>query len=156
MLKAPRNYLNTMTSTRKNLKQITFMADAGGQINWLADLEAAFTTINKSAPTLKNEKWVASKQHKESTKILTALVKVRKHFLERAAKNEATEVIEEQHDSARNPIWQLGKYTPTWMQRLARDALFNMPCLALGNFTVERKDTFQPPPTQMNILQRPP
>ena len=41
-VKASKNYLGKMTNTSRNLMQISFIPDAGGQINWVNDLEAAF------------------------------------------------------------------------------------------------------------------
>ena len=120
---ASHNYLNTMTSTKKNMKQITFTQDAGGQLSWIADLGVAFTTINKAASPLQSEKWDAKRQLSDATKILKALVATRKHFIARASKNEQTQTIETKRDHARNPMWLLGEYAPAWMQRLDRDAL---------------------------------
>ena len=47
-------YLQKTTPT-KNIMQITFIPDAGGEINWIADLDDASTIINKCAASLRSE-----------------------------------------------------------------------------------------------------
>ena len=54
-VKASKAYLQKMTSSKKNLMQIKFIPDAGGQINWISDLDTAFGAINKCAPSLQSE-----------------------------------------------------------------------------------------------------
>ena len=41
-VKASENYLKKMTATSRNLMQISFIPDDGGQINWINDLDAVF------------------------------------------------------------------------------------------------------------------
>ena len=102
--------------------QKTFIPDAGGQINWITELETAFTTLTKRTTSMQNEKWVAKNQLSDATKILTALVAVRKHFEMRVTKiNPNLELQQKSQKGA--PIYCLGEINPPWMQRLCKDAL---------------------------------
>ena len=121
-VKASKNYLKKMTSTTRNLMQISFIADAGVQINWVGDLDAALVCINKSISSLQNTNWESKRVLADSLKILTALVKVRKHFTQRIAAIDSTLQFQERSQDGK-PILLLGETTPVWMQRLAKDAM---------------------------------
>ena len=115
-LKASKAYLQKMTSGEKNLMQITF----------IPDLDSAFTVLNKCAASLQIEKWEAKKQLADATRILTALVAVRRHFMLRVAK--ISNDLELQQKSQKGaPILCLGDVVPPWMQRISKDALTEYP-----------------------------
>ena len=79
-VKAIKVYLQKMTPTKKNIMQITFIPESGGKINWIAFIDAEFTTINKCAAPPQSEKRGAEKQLSDSTSILTDLVTLRRRF----------------------------------------------------------------------------
>ena len=121
-VKASKNYLKKMTSTTRNLMQISFIQDAGGQINWVADLDAVFVSINKCVNSLQNEKWEANRIIQDATKILPALIKVRKHFAQRISQIDSAIAFPDRTKGG-NPTLQLGDVTPQWMQRIAMDTM---------------------------------
>ena len=121
-VKESKAYLQKMTSTTKNLMQITFIPDAGGQINWIAGIGDAFTSINKCAASLQSDKWEAEKQLPDATRIPTALVTARRHFEKRVTKLDKELVLQERSFQG-PPVLCLGDVLPSWMQRLANDAL---------------------------------
>ena len=121
-VKASKNYLKKMTSTTRNLMQISFIADAGGQINWVSDLDAVFVAINKSTTSLQKEDWNSKRILLDATKILSAIIKVRKHYVQRITQIDSSIIFEEQTYQGK-PVLVLGDVTPLWMQRLAKDAM---------------------------------
>ena len=118
--KSPKNYLKKMTSATKNLMQISFIRDAGGQINWVGDLDAVFVCINRSINPLQSGKWDAERQISDALKIPTALIKARKHSSHRVGRVDSNIAFPERSKQGK-PTLQLGDETPLWMQRLAKD-----------------------------------
>ena len=59
-VKASKNYLKKMTATTRSLMQLSFIQDAGGQINWVNDLDAVFACVNKSINSLQSENGTSS------------------------------------------------------------------------------------------------
>ena len=126
-VKARKTYLQKMTSSKKNLMQITSIPDAGGQINWISDVDTAFSSINKNATSLQSEKREAKKQLASATQISNALINVRKHFLARVTNLDQNLATQEKSNKG-SPILRLGDVAPPRMQRLAKDALAKYPC----------------------------
>ena len=102
--------------------QISFIQDAGGQINWVADLDAVFVNVNKCVNSLQNEKWEAKRIIQDAAKILPALIKLRKHFAQRVSQIDSTISFPERTKDGK-PTLQLGDVTPQWMQRIAKDTM---------------------------------
>ena len=50
-MKDDKNYLKKMTTTTKDLKQITFVKDSGSQSNWVIELGDAFVVLSKTRDT---------------------------------------------------------------------------------------------------------
>ena len=119
-VKASKTYMKKMTATTRNLMQISFIQDAGGQINWANDLEAVFVCIDKSINSLQSEKWDAKRQISDAAKIPNALVKVRKHFVQRITQIDRIIAFQERSHQWKS-ILVLGDATPMWTQRLAKD-----------------------------------
>ena len=111
-----------MTSTARNLMQISFIADDGGQINRVNDLDAVFAAINKSTTSLQKEAWDSKRILLDATKILSAVIKVRKHYVQRITQIGSIIIIEEQTYQGK-PALALGDVTPLWIQRIAKDAM---------------------------------
>ena len=121
-VKASKNYLKKMTGATKNLMQRSFINDAGGQLNWINDLDAVFATISKLITSLQNDKWASQRIITDALKILTSLVKVRKHFNQRVTQTDSSIAFPERSKGGK-PSLQRGDETPLWMQRLAKDAM---------------------------------
>ena len=126
-VRATKTYLQKMTSSKKPLTQRSFIPDAGGQINWISDLDAVFTAINRSVTSLQNEKTVAKTQLEHATKILNSLVTARKHFLNRMSKLDSDLDLQQRQNKG-VPVQCLGDATPPWMMRLAKNALVVYSC----------------------------
>ena len=77
--------------------QISFLPDAGGQLNWLSELEQVFVTVNKAASSLQGNKRTSKQQLDDGTRMLKALIEARKHFAERSEKKDTCEELKDYH-----------------------------------------------------------
>ena len=77
--------------------------------------------INKSASNLQKTGDL-KRQLADASKMLEALIKVREHFQNRVVQVDKSLVLQQKTVKGK-PIYRLGEHTPSWMQRLARDAL---------------------------------
>ena len=114
--------MNSQTSVKKNVRELTNIQNADSQQSWLSDLGEAVTAAVKAGPKLQAEKWEAKVQLQQSAKVLQALVTVRKTYQAHMTKTKG-ELEETLFSSANKPILKLGTCTPNWMQLLAKDAL---------------------------------
>ena len=121
-VKASKNYLKKMTGATKNLTQLSFIQDDGGQINWINDLDAVFVTINKLITSLQNDKWVSQRIITDALKIPPSLIKVRKHFNQRVTQADSS-ITSPERSKGGKPSLQLGGEIPLWTQRLEKDAM---------------------------------
>ena len=77
--------------------------------------------IHKSASNLQKTGDL-KRQLADASKILEALIKVRGHFQDRVTQIDKSLEVQQKTTKGK-PIYRLGEHTPSWMQRLARDAL---------------------------------
>ena len=75
--------------------QISFLPDAGGQLNWLNELEQVFITVNKAASALQGNKRTSKQQLDDGARMLRAWIEARKHFAERPEKKDTTEELKD-------------------------------------------------------------
>ena len=122
-IKAAQGFLESITSTKKNLKQLGSVKNASASAEWLKSLLGAVQACEKASNALRSEKWVAKDQLSNTGSILSALIVARKAFHTRVKAFRPNTVFETEFDRERNVIHALGQETPSWMQRLAEDAL---------------------------------
>ena len=122
-IKAARGYIDAQTSSKKNLKQLAGIKDAGALSSWLNTFLAAVQLCEKKPNAIRAEKCDAKTQLETSGKILSALIAARKSFSARITALNPTMITETVFGKNKTEVYSLGKSTPAWMQRLAKDAL---------------------------------
>ena len=122
-IKASLGYIEGRTSSKKNLKQLAGIKDAGALSSWLNAFLAAVQLCEKKPNALRSEKWDAETQLGNSGKMLSALISARKSLNARIASLSPNMITETVFNKNKTEVFSLWKSTPDWMQRLAKGAL---------------------------------
>ena len=123
-VKAATGFLESRTSTKRNLKQVSSFKDASATSAWLNDLLGAVQSCEKASKTLRSENWDSKAHLANCGKIMSSLLAVRKAFISRIQSTDANFIVETDIDKKTNKIINaLGQNTPAWMQKICEDAL---------------------------------
>ena len=129
-VKAAKNYLATITSNKKNVRQISSVRESvRGQQIWLQQLTDAYAAVTKCTASLQADKWEAKRQLTDSGNIIRALIQVRQTFVSLVVKKQPGLIEETSFDESNQPNRLLGENHASWMQRLAKDAISSIRCV---------------------------
>ena len=122
-IKAAIGFLESKTSSGKNLKQLVGIKDAAGIATWLNAFLKSAQSCEKASGGMRSGKWGAKAQLRNFGNTLIALIDARKAFSSRATSLNPNVITETIFDGENKEIHALGRHTPQWMQMLCKDAL---------------------------------